>query len=447
MAKSRGSFYECSSCGGHASGWSGRCPHCGAWNTLEEKIDVESVSKGFTSNKLEISDANKSPTTPSHRMPTSVEDVDSVFGGGIVPGSLTLLAGHPGVGKSTLLLQLASNLSSKNRILYVSGEESLPQIASRSQRLKLTKNKLKIAASNSAEDIEAAISTGDYDLVIVDSIQSTICQSLSSSPGTVSQITNSTNLINHAAKNTNTAVIVVGHVTKEGYIAGPKSLEHLVDVVIELEGDRYGGFKILRATKNRFGSINQTAIFEMTEKGMEIVANPSASLLKERQITDGSIVHATMEGNRPLLVEIQALVNNTTYGYPKRTASGFDLNRLNLLIAVLEKRTKLSLSNKDIYINTVGGITLKEPAADLAVCMAIASAATGLKLKSDLVVFGEVGLSGEVRHVPFSDKRLKEALKLGFKGAVGPTTTPKPANLITVKNLRQALIDFLGKTS
>jgi DNA repair protein RadA/Sms len=444
MAKSK-SFYECSNCGGQSAGWSGKCPHCGAWNTLEEKLDIDSVVKGIKTRQLDITDVSDSLKTSQSRIKSTIKDLGNVLGGGLVPGSLILLAGQPGMGKSTLLLQLASDIAKTKGVLYISGEESMSQLANRSERLKLPHNKLKIASSNTAEDIESAIADGEFSLVIIDSIQSTVCQSISSSPGTVSQITNSTNLINHAAKASGAAVIVVGHVTKEGNIAGPKTLEHLVDVVIELEGDRYGGFKVLRATKNRFGSINQTGIFEMTNLGMSAVPNPSAALLKERQITDGSIVHATMEGSRPLLVEIQALVNNTSYGYPKRTASGFDLNRLNLLIAVLEKRTKLNLASKDIYINTVGGISLKEPAADLAVCMAIASAASGLKLKSDLVVYGEVGLSGEVRHVPFSEKRLEEAVKLGFKGAIGPYTSKKESKLTPVKNVRQALIEFLGK--
>src|SRR4029078_6199967 len=236
----------------------------------------------------------------------------------------------------------------------------------------------------------------------------------------VSQITNSTQLLSAAAKSSNTALLLVGHVTKEGSIAGPKVLDHIVDVCFQREGDRYGGLKVLRASKNRYGATTEAGIFEMSDKGMQPVTNPSAALLAERQISDGSIVHATMEGSRPLLVEVQALVNPTSYGYPKRTASGIDLNRVNLLIAMLERRTKLKLGDKDIYLNIVGGLRLSEPAVDLAVCMAIASAAKGMQLKQNAVVFGEVGLSGEVRHVPFLEKRIAEAKKLGFKAAVGP---------------------------
>jgi DNA repair protein RadA/Sms len=259
----------------------------------------------------------------------------------------------------------------------------------------------------------------------------------------VSQITNSSNVIIRAAKEANAAVVLVGHVTKEGSIAGPKVLEHLVDVVLQFEGDRYGGFKVVRAIKNRYGSTNEAAIFEMDEQGLRPVDNPSAALLAERQNADGSVVLATLEGTRPLLVEIQALVNPTSFGYPKRTASGFDLNRLNLLIAVLERRTKLNLSDKDIYINVVGGLKLSDPAADLAVCMAVASAAAGKRLGDDVVVFGEIGLGGEIRSVMSSDRREAEARKLGFTKAIAPVAGKKDSFINGVKDLRQALITYL----
>jgi DNA repair protein RadA/Sms len=301
--------------------------------------------------------------------------------------------------------------------------------------------------SSIANDIASTIASGSYDVVIIDSIQAIALSEISSAAGSVSQITNSTQLLSAGAKSGNTALIIVGHVTKEGSIAGPKVLEHIVDVVLQLEGDRYGGFKILRGTKNRYGSTNEAAIFEMEETGLRPVSNPSAALLAERKITDGSIVMATMEGTRPLLVEIQALVNTTSYGYPKRTASGIDLNRVNLLVAMLERRTKLKLADKDIYINVVGGIRLTEPAADLAICMAIGSAAKGLQLKKNAVVFGEVGLSGEVRHVPLLDKRLAEAKKMGFEAAIGPKVSAgkKPALLLSVADVRTALNSFLEK--
>lgn len=379
------------------------------------------------------------------RMSTGFTDLDVVLGGGILPGGVALLAGQPGIGKSTLLLQLAANVAGTQPVLYASGEESAQQVKLRAERLGAdTGDKLAFVASTSADDIAATIRSGDYKLVIIDSIQTLSLAEITSAPGTVSQITNSSNVIIRAAKESGAAVILVGHVTKEGSIAGPKVLEHLVDVVLQFEGDRYGGFKVVRAVKNRYGSTSEAAIFEMVDEGLRIVTNPSAALLAERQNADGSVVLATLEGNRPILVEIQALVNPTSFGYPKRTASGFDLNRLNLLIAVLEKRTKLNLSDKDIYINVVGGLKLADPAADLAVAMAIASAAAGRKLDDELVVFGEVGLGGEIRSAQHADRRVAEAKKLGFTQAIAPVPLGKKNSFIKgAKDLRAALIDYL----
>jgi DNA repair protein RadA/Sms len=396
---------------------------------------------------LQPQSVDKSVASDSQRLITGLQEVDGVLGGGIVTGSINLIAGQPGIGKSTLLLQLAYAVAAKVPVLYVSGEESAHQIGLRAERLGTLRSDLQLATSTSADDIAATIAAGEYKLVIVDSVQTVTAQAISSAAGTVSQITNSTQLLTLAAKQSNTAVILVGHVTKEGAIAGPKVLEHVVDVVLQLEGDRYGGFKLLRAIKNRFGSTNEAGIFEMVEQGLKPVDNPSAALLAERQVSDGSIVLATLEGTRPLLVEVQALVNRTSYGYPKRAASGFDLNRLNLLVAMLERRTKLKLGEHDIYINIVGGIQIREPAADLAICLAIGSAAKGLQLKKNSVVFGEVGLSGEVRHVPHVDKRLAEAKKLGFDGAIGPNVKSgkKSAGLHGVMDVRSALNQFLEK--
>jgi DNA repair protein RadA/Sms len=359
---------------------------------------------------------------------------------------VVLLAGQPGIGKSTLLLQVTAHIAKTTSVLYVSGEESASQVKLRAGRLGAESTELlDFAASTSANDIAATIRGGKYDLVIVDSIQTLALDDITSAPGTVSQITNSSNVLIRAAKETGTAVILVGHVTKEGSIAGPKVLEHLVDVVLQFEGDRYGGFKIVRAAKNRFGSTNEAAIFEMFEEGLRPVENPSAALLAERNPADGSVVLATLEGTRPLLVEIQALVNPTSFGYPKRTASGFDLNRLNVLIAVMERRTKLNLSDKDIYINVVGGLKLNDQAADLAICMAIASAAAGRRMDDETVVFGEVGLGGEIRSVPGVDKRVAEAKKLGFKKAIAPKIHSKNTFIKPVADLRTALIDYLQK--
>lgn len=382
------------------------------------------------------------------RYAIGISEADVVLGSGVVPGSVILLAGQPGIGKSTLLLQVAYALAQKVAVLYVSGEESEHQVGLRAARLGTSAESLQLVTSTSADDIAATIAAGSHKVVIVDSIQTIATANVPTAAGTVSQITNSAHLIIQAAKQTDTAVILVGHVTKEGTIAGPKILEHVVDVVLQLEGDRYGGFKLLRAVKNRFGSTNETGIFEMYGQGMRSLENPSASLLAERQASDGSIVLATIEGTRPLLVEVQALVNQTNYGYPKHAASGVDLNRVNLLIAMLECRTKLNLSDKDIYVNIVGGMRITEPAADLAVCMAIASASKGMQLKTNMVVFGEVGLSGEVRRVPFIEKRLSEAKKLGFEGAIGPILRDSKdvsGSLQGVQTIRSALNQFLEK--
>ena len=364
-----------------------------------------------------------------------------------MPGSVNLLAGQPGIGKSTLLLQVAYAIAKNHKVLYVSGEESARQIGLRAERLGAQHTNLQLAVSAVANDIASTLAESEYEVAVIDSVQAVAVNEITSAAGTVSQITNSTQLLSAAAKSSNTVLLLVGHVTKEGSIAGPKVLEHIVDVVLQLEGDRYGGFKILRASKNRYGATTEAGIFEMTDKGMLPVTNPSAALLAERQISDGSVVTATMEGSRPLLVEVQALVNPTSYGYPKRTASGIDLNRVNLLVAMLERRTKLKLADKDIYINIVGGLRLSEPAVDLAVCMAIASAAKGMQLKKNAVVFGEVGLAGEVRHVPYLEKRIAEAKKMGFEAVIGPKvrTGKKPPLLLPVSDVRGALNSFLEK--
>ncbi len=448
MAKKSATRFVCSNCGAMASSYSGKCSQCGEWNTLQEQLTDSAITTAVKSGRVLTPQSVKTSVAKDQsRLITGMREVDDVFGGGIVAGSVNLLAGQPGIGKSTLLLQLAYAVAAKVPVLYVSGEESAHQIGLRAERLGTLRSELQLATSTSADDIAATIAAGEYKLVIIDSIQTVSCAAIASAAGTVSQITNATQLLTLAAKQSNTALMLVGHVTKEGSIAGPKVLEHVVDVVLQLEGDRYGGFKLLRAIKNRFGSTNEAGIFEMVEAGLKPVLNPSAALLSERQVSDGSIVLATLEGTRPLLVEVQALVNRTSYGYPKRAASGFDLNRLNLLVAMLERRTKLKLAEHDIYINIVGGIKITEPAADLAICLAIGSAAKGLQLKKNAVVFGEVGLSGEVRHVAHADKRLAEAKKLGFDGAIGPVakTSKKLPGLSGVADVRSALNQFLEK--
>ena len=450
MAKARSNFV-CQNCGASYPKWTGKCENCGEWNTLVEQIvetkGASAVARSHSRGKILKPQSMRSIAAEDSvkRLPTGIADLDAVLGGGILPAGVMLLAGQPGIGKSTLLMQVAAHVSEQHAVLYVSGEESASQVKLRATRLGATSgDDLQFVASTSADDIAATIRSGQYKLVIIDSIQTLSLEEIASAPGTVSQITNSSNVIIRAAKASGAAVILVGHVTKEGSIAGPKVLEHLVDVVLQFEGDRYGGFKVVRAAKNRYGSTSEAAIFEMNDKGLRVVENPSAALLAERQNADGSVVLATLEGNRPILVEIQALVNSTNFGYPKRTASGFDLNRLNLLIAVLEKRTKLNLSDKDIYVNVVGGLKLADRAADLAVAMAIASAAAGRKLDDGLVVFGEVGLGGEIRSAQGADKRLNESKKLGFTQAIAPATSGKKNSFVKgVKDLRQALIGYL----
>ena len=450
MAKARSNFV-CQNCGASYPKWTGKCENCGEWNTLVEQVietkGASAVARSHSRGKILKPQSMRSIAAEDsvRRLPTGIADLDAVLGGGILPAGVMLLAGQPGIGKSTLLMQVAAYVAEQSSVLYVSGEESASQVKLRATRLGATSgDDLQFVASTSADDIAATIRSGQYKLVIIDSIQTLSLEEIASAPGTVSQITNSSNVIIRAAKASGAAVILVGHVTKEGSIAGPKVLEHLVDVVLQFEGDRYGGFKVVRAVKNRYGSTSEAAIFEMNDKGLRVVENPSAALLAERQNADGSVVLATLEGNRPILVEIQALVNSTNFGYPKRTASGFDLNRLNLLIAVLEKRTKLNLSDKDIYVNVVGGLKLADRAADLAVAMAIASAAAGRKLDDGLVVFGEVGLGGEIRSAQGADKRLNEAKKLGFTQAIAPATSGKKNSFVKgVKDLRQALIGYL----
>ena len=444
------SQFVCQQCGATYVKWVGQCSNCGSWNSLVEQMpEVASsgksaIEKGRVSGKkLDfVKIATITPSDAKARLLTGFHDLDVVLGGGILMGSVSLLAGQPGMGKSTLLMQICAKVAEKHNVLYISGEESAGQVKLRAVRLGAESDRLSFAASTSGNDIAKTIESAEFDLVIVDSIQTLAMDEISSAPGTVSQVTNCGNLIIRAAKATDTAVVIVGHVTKDGTLAGPKVLEHLVDVVLNFEGDRYGGFKTVRAVKNRFGSTNEVAIFEMVDAGLKEVQNPSAALLAERTNTDGSVILATLEGNRPILVEIQALATQSNYGYPKRTASGFDLNRLNLLLAVLERRTKLKLSDKDIFVNVVGGMKLADSAADLAVCMAIASAVAGRKLDEGYVVFGEVGLGGEIRSAFRSDQRIAEAKKLGFVHAIGPSSVHDKF-VIPAKDLRTTLIRYV----
>ena len=451
MAKVKVRF-TCQNCGAIYPKWMGKCENCGVWNSLVETIDksvsapknIVAKSSGKKLDFAKISDVNEDQV--STRISTGIADLDLVLGGGIMVGGVMLVAGQPGIGKSTLLMQVSAYISRSKKVLYVSGEESAAQVKSRAARLLgdefIKSVNLSLASSTSADDVAETIGAGEFDLVVVDSMQTMAMADVASAPGTVSQITNSSNVIIRSAKKSDTAVMLVGHVTKDGSIAGPKVMEHLVDVVLTFEGDRYGGFKMVRAVKNRYGSTAEVAIFDMTNEGLKIVDNPSAALLAERSDSDGSVILATMEGNRPLLVEIQALVNPTNFGYAKRAASGFDMNRLTLLTAVLERRTKLKLSDKDIFINVVGGLKLDDRAADLAICMAIASAAAERKIGEGAVVFGEVGLGGEIRSARMSDKRITEAKKLGFNFALAPASVHNKFAK-TATDLRDALNQYL----
>jgi len=444
------SQFVCQQCGAQTAKWMGQCGNCGAWNTLVEQVletaaeKKSAIEKGkLSGKKLDFVKLNTIvPSDAKARLLTEFPELNTVLGGGILMGSVSLLAGQPGIGKSTLLMQISAEVAKGHKVLYVSGEESAGQVKLRAERLGAKSEKLHFAASTSGNDIAKTIESGEFDLVIIDSIQTLAMDEISSAPGTVSQVTNCGNLIIRAAKQTDTAVVIVGHVTKDGTLAGPKVLEHLVDVVLNFEGDRYGGFKTVRAVKNRFGSTNEVAIFEMAATGLREVLNPSAALLSERMNTDGSVILATLEGNRPILVEIQALATKSNFGYPKRTASGFDINRLNLLIAVLERRTKLKLSEQDIFVNVVGGMRLQDSAADLAVCMAIASAVAGRKLGEEYVVFGEAGLGGEIRSAFRADQRIAEAKKLGFSKAIGPATV-KDKFVVPARDLRETLIRYV----
>lgn len=449
MAKAK-TRYVCQQCGAAFPKWAGRCENCGAWNSLlESMLEVagksavsRSAGKKIVAEKIK----DVKVDTVSERIDTGIGDLNQVLGGGLMAGGVTLIAGQPGIGKSTILMQLAAYISKDKKVLYASGEESASQVKLRAERLGATSSdNLYLTATTSADDVATTIASGDYQVAIVDSMQTMSMAEIASAPGTVSQITNSANIIIRSAKAANTSVILVGHITKEGSIAGPKVLEHLVDVVLNFEGDRYGGFKMIRAVKNRYGSTSEVAIFDMTDQGLKVVDNPSAALLEERADTDGSVVLATLEGNRPLLVEIQALVNKSNFGYPKRAASGFDANRLTLLVAVLERRTKLNLSDKDIFVNVVGGLKLNDRAADLAVCMAIASAAAERKLREGAVVFGEVGLGGEIRSARMPEKRIAEAKKLGFKYAIAPRSAAKNKFVIPATDLRDALNQHLHR--
>ncbi|MCL5407068.1 MAG: DNA repair protein RadA [Patescibacteria group bacterium] len=407
-------IFVCSDCGQEYLKWQGRCDGCGNWNTLREmRSSKESARSDFlVTSQAEVTELSKINIKNFVRIPTGMNEFDRVLGGGIVPGSIFILGGDPGIGKSTLLLQISAVL--KN-VLYVSGEESLEQIKLRFERLNLKTKNLKLYTETNIEMISKKVQAEKPDLVIIDSIQTVYLENLPTVAGSIAQVKVCAMKLQQLAKSTSTAVILVGHVTKDGAVAGPRTLEHLVDAVLYLEGERFHQHRILRGVKNRFGTTDEIGIFEMTEKGLVEVKNPSKLFLAERlSNTPGTVVTATIEGSRSLLVEVQALTTTTVFGYPQRRTSGFDLNRLQLLIAVMQKKAGINLANQDVFINIVGGVKIIEPAVDLAVVLAIASAARGKVVDPKLCAFGELGLSGEIRRVLREDKRKAEAERLGF---------------------------------
>ncbi len=420
--------YVCQSCGAVSARWAGRCDACGAWNSLVEEL-VERAAPLGGGKKLGKAAAGLSVEalqgggTPPPRLPSGIAEFDRVAGGGLVPGSALLLGGEPGVGKSTLLLQVAARMAEAGRrVLYVSGEEAIDQVRLRAQRMGLAAAAVDLAAATQVEPILATLEAGPPpQLVIIDSIQTLWVQGLESAPGTVSQVRASAQNLIRSAKSRGFALVLVGHVNKEGAIAGPKVLEHMVDAVLSVEGERGMSFRILRADKNRFGATEEIGVFEMTEAGLEEVPNPSALFLSDRdEAVSGSAVFAGIEGTRPILVEIQALVAGQPAGSPRRAVVGWDSARLAMLLAVLEARCGLQLSAKDVYLNVVGGLRVSEPAADLAVAAALISAATEIPVPAEAILFGEIGLGGEIRPVSRPELRLKEAAKLGFSEALGP---------------------------
>lgn len=454
MAKVK-TVFVCQSCGYKVYKWAGKCPSCNQWNTFQEEIvdkKKSKVSSQVIESKVErLVDVE---IDKEDRLYTGSQELDRVLGGGIVKGSLILVGGEPGIGKSTLLIQVANKLGNSNlKVLYIAGEESAKQVKLRANRLKLKSDNLYILPESNLDIIKEGLNKISPDILIVDSIQTVFTPDLTSTPGSMSQVREVTHDLMNIAKDKGIATFIVGHVTKEGAIAGPKVLEHMVDTVLYLEGEKFHSYRILRAVKNRFGSTNEIGMFEMREIGLVEVEDPSLFLLSGRpELASGSVVVPTMEGTRPMLVEIQSLISPTIFGMPRRAAMGIDYNRVILMIAVLEKKVGYPLQNSDAYVNIVGGLQSKEPAMDLGIISSIASSFRDIPIDSDTIVMGEVGLTGEVRTVSFIEKRLKEAAKLGFKTAIIPKTNEKDLidkNKLNIKtigitNIGEALDIILG---
>ncbi len=450
MAKTKSLFF-CQNCGHEETKWLGQCPMCKEWNTfVEEKVSRKVARNDARDSRVKLQEVvslSKVETDNEERITTHIHELDRVLGGGIVPGSLILVGGDPGIGKSTLLLQVCQKISgSEKKVLYISGEESLKQIKLRANRMGEFADSLLLFCETNLDIIKSVIENQKPEIVVIDSIQTMYNEEISSAPGSVSQVRESTSVFMQLAKGLGISIFIVGHVTKEGTVAGPRVLEHMVDTVLYFEGDRHASYRILRGVKNRFGSTNEIGVFQMNNTGLSEVENPSEFMLSGKpENASGSVVACSMEGTRPILLEVQALVSQSNFGMPRRTAAGTDYNRVNLLMAVLEKRVGIQLGNCDAYINIAGGIKMNEPAIDLGIVLAIVSSYKNRPVDESMIVFGEVGLSGEVRAVNMPEQRVAEAGKLGFKTCIMPEVSMKGLGhvkgikVIGVKNIREAI--------
>ena len=464
MAKAKATSFFCKECGYESPKWLGQCPGCRQWNTFVEELTAKKepaakrgLGASYGNGPGGAGEGGMSKIRPSYlseisldeqdRMQTGYEELDRVLGGGVVRGSLVLVGGDPGIGKSTLLLQVCRNLAaSGQKVLYISGEESLKQIKLRANRIGTVTGELKFLCETNLDTIEGAISGEKPDVVIIDSIQTMFREEVTSAPGSVGQVRESTNLLLQIAKGVGIAIFIVGHVTKEGVVAGPRVLEHMVDTVLYFEGDRSASYRIIRGVKNRFGSTNEIGVFEMRESGLEEVKNPSEYMLSGRpEDASGAVVACSLEGTRPVLLEVQALITPTLFGMPRRTAAGTDYNRVNVLMAVLEKRCHYELSRYDAYVNIAGGLRMNEPALDLAIVMAVISSLKDKPVIPRTIIFGEVGLAGEVHAVAMAEQRVNEAKKLGFETCILPKTSldkmrkMEGIRMVGVENIREAI--------
>ena len=441
-------IFVCNECGYESAKWMGKCPACNSWNTFfEEKLSTK-VESGKREKKIQEAPKplNSFVGQDAQRTSTGYAELDRVLGGGLVKGSLVLVGGEPGIGKSTLILQLCDKVKGEGKVLYVSGEESAEQIKLRADRLNIKNDDILFLGETDIDIIDQNIEELNPKLVIIDSMQTMYSEDISSAPGSVSQVREITSRIMKICKSRKITTIIIGHVTKEGNIAGPRVLEHMVDTVLYIEGERYFSYRMIRGVKNRFGSTNEVGMFEMQEKGMVEITNPSSILISEREDNpSGSVVVATVEGTRPLLVELQALVTQSVFGLPRRTANGIDYNRLTLLVAVMEKKAGFMLGNQDVYLNVVGGLKVNEPALDLGIILATASSFKNVSIPKGVIALGEVGLTGEVRTINMMEKRLKEAERLGFKKCIIPENNKKllkesyKLDIIGVKNINEAM--------